>query len=230
MDKYEIAVLRVLLKNRDGIKISELVNGFPDDSTDFVLAAIESLRTLGYVCSNNFNEYLSLSREKRKEAISVVFPDYSPDASSHSIYPRKLKEKESSLPRSSIKSDDHVDLEDPHLFHTMLATITILGLTFVVLSSIFSQSNYISLNTLPQPQGQHEVYPAAIPLAPDQLHVIPQVEPREDGLVFFAMPPAVLENNNEPQSQGDVVMEHSFGEFSLIPQVEIIGNNLIESK
>lgn len=228
MDKYEIAILRVLLKNRESIKISELVNGFPDDSTDFVLAAIESLRSLGYVRSDDFGEYLSLSREKRKDAISVVYPDYSSDLNNNYGYLRKWEKKESSQrPTPGIKSYSHANWDDHHLFQTMLAGITILGVTFVVLSSVLSQSTYTSVNTLTQPPlGQQEVYPAAIPMVLDQPHVMPRGEPLEDGLVFFAMPPGMLENSNEPQSQRNLVVEHSFGEFSLIPRVEITDNNM----
>jgi hypothetical protein len=228
MDKYEIAILRVLLKNRDSIRISELVYGFPDNSTDFVFFAIESLKSLGYVRSDDFGEYLSLSREKREEAISVVYPDYSSDLNNNYLYSRKSEKKESSqrpTPRS--KSYSHADWGDSHLFQTMLAGITILGVSFVVLSSILSQSLYTSVNTMtPPPLGQQEVYLAAIPMLPDQPHVIPQGEPLEDSLVFFAMPPGMLENRNELQSQRNIVIEPSFEEFSLVPRVEIIDNNM----
>ncbi len=228
MDKYEIAVLRVLLKNRDGIKISELVNGFPDESTDFVFSAIESLRSLGYVRSDDSDEYLSLSREKRKEAISVVYPDYAFDLNNNRVYPRKSGKKESPhRPNPRIKPYRDGNWGDRHLVQTMLAGITILGVTFVVLSSVLLQSTHTSVNTLTQPPlGQQEVYPAAIPMVPDQPQVIPRGEPLEDDLVFFAMPPGMLENSNDPQSQRNIVREPSFEEFSFIPRVEIIDNNM----
>ncbi len=232
MDKYEIAVLRVLLKNRDGIKVSGLVDGFPDDSKDFILAAIESLQSSGYICSTKFGDCLSISREKRKEAIRVVYPDYSLDLSNNHVYPRKLVKKESSQPVRGNKSNNHSDMERHPLLQTMLVTITILGVTFVVISSVLSQSTYTSFNTLPPVQGHYEVYPAAVPLAVDHPHFIPQIEPMEDSLVFFALPPSMLQNNNEPQPllQDDVVIEYPFGEYPLTPQVKMVDNNLRASE
>jgi hypothetical protein len=47
-----------------------------------------------------------------------------------------------------------------------------------------------------------------------------------DSLVFFAMPPGMLDNSNEPQSQRNIVIEPSFEEFSLVPRVEIMDNNM----
>ncbi len=65
---YEIAVLRILVKKHHLMKVSNLVNGFPDNSGDNVLQAISKLHFLGYISVYDTPvQYISLSKDTRKE-------------------------------------------------------------------------------------------------------------------------------------------------------------------
>jgi hypothetical protein len=73
---YEIAVLRILVKKHHPMKVSNLVNGFPDNSGDNVLQAISKLHFLGYISVYDTPvQYISLSKDTRKEVLKIVNPD-----------------------------------------------------------------------------------------------------------------------------------------------------------
>ena len=68
MNIYEIAVLRILVKKLRPMKMSNLVNGFPDNSGDNVLQTISNLHFLGYISVYDAPvHYISLSKDTRKE-------------------------------------------------------------------------------------------------------------------------------------------------------------------
>ena len=58
------------------MKVSNLVNGFPDNSGDNVLQAISKLHFLGYISVYDTPvQYISLSKDTRKEVLKIVNPD-----------------------------------------------------------------------------------------------------------------------------------------------------------
>lgn len=77
MNTFEVAVLRVLIKRQQPLKLSTLVNGFPDDSEDNVLSAVASLKFQGYLVLDDYqpNGYVSINRERRKEILQIVDSD-----------------------------------------------------------------------------------------------------------------------------------------------------------
>lgn len=76
MNAYEIAVLRILVKKPHPMKVSDLVEGFPDNSEDSVLQAISRLHFLGYVSVYDTPiQSISLSRVTKKEVLKIVIPD-----------------------------------------------------------------------------------------------------------------------------------------------------------
>ena len=77
MNTFEVAVLRVLIKRQQPLKLSTLVSGFPDDSEDNVLSAVSSLKLQGYLVLDDYqpNGYLSINRERRKEILQIVDSD-----------------------------------------------------------------------------------------------------------------------------------------------------------
>ncbi len=105
MNTFEVAVLRVLIKRQQPLKLSTLVSGFPDDAEDNVLSAVSSLKLFGYLVLDDYqpNGYVSVNRERRKEILQIVDPDIrlgkfeSPD----------IKEKET-IPASGKKSPHEV--------------------------------------------------------------------------------------------------------------------------
>jgi hypothetical protein len=83
VNTFEVAVLRILIKRQQPIKLSALVSGFPDDCEDSVLSAISSLKLHGYIQIDDYqpNGYISIISERRKEVLQIVDSD---------IYPRNF--------------------------------------------------------------------------------------------------------------------------------------------
>jgi hypothetical protein len=77
VNTFEVAVLRVLIKRQQPLKLSTLVSGFPDDCEDSVLSAVSSLELHGYVLLDDYqpNGYVSINRERRKEVLHIVDSD-----------------------------------------------------------------------------------------------------------------------------------------------------------
>jgi hypothetical protein len=77
VNTFEVAVLRVLIKRQQPLKLSTLVSGFPDDSEDNVLSAVSSLKFQGYLVLDDYQPmgYVSINRERRKEILQIVDSD-----------------------------------------------------------------------------------------------------------------------------------------------------------
>src|SRR5919202_3556388 len=82
VNTFEFAVLRILIKRQQPLKLSTLVSGFPDDFEDNVLSAVSSLQLHGFVVLDDSqpNGDVSINRERRKEILQIVDSDiYSHD-------------------------------------------------------------------------------------------------------------------------------------------------------
>ena len=79
MNSFEVAILRILIKRQQPLKLSTLVSGFPDDCEDNVLSAVSSLKLHGYLVLDDYqpNGYVSINRERRKEILQIVDSDIS---------------------------------------------------------------------------------------------------------------------------------------------------------
>lgn len=68
--------MRILIKKQKPIPISCLIEGFPNDSEDFVLAAISNLFSLGYTSypDSSDNSSITYNKEKRKEILRIIDP------------------------------------------------------------------------------------------------------------------------------------------------------------
>jgi hypothetical protein len=77
VNTYEVAVLRVLIKRQQPLKLSALVNGFPDDCEDNVLSAVSGLKLQGYLVLDDYqpNGYVSINKARRKEILQIVDSD-----------------------------------------------------------------------------------------------------------------------------------------------------------
>jgi hypothetical protein len=80
VNAFEVAILRVLIKRQQPMKLSALVSGFPDDSEDSVFSAISSLKLHGYILLTDYQPdgYVSISRESRKEILRIIDPEICP--------------------------------------------------------------------------------------------------------------------------------------------------------
>jgi hypothetical protein len=92
VNTFEVAVLRVLIKRQQPLKLSTLVSGFPDDSEDNVLSAVANLKFQGYLVLDDYqpNGYVSINRERRKEILQIV----DSDIRLHKIQSPHVKEKD----------------------------------------------------------------------------------------------------------------------------------------
>jgi len=92
VNTYEIAILRILVKKQHPIKISTLVDGFPDHSEDNVLQAVSNLHFIGYVSISDFHssKYICLSNDMTKDVLKIVNPnlkkEYQVAQNSHSDF------------------------------------------------------------------------------------------------------------------------------------------------
>jgi hypothetical protein len=67
--------MRIAIKKHKPIPISHLIEGFPNNSGDFVLEAISNLFNLGYI-SYPYSEknHITYNKERRKEILRIVDP------------------------------------------------------------------------------------------------------------------------------------------------------------
>ena len=146
MNTFEVAVLRVLIKRQQPLKLSALVSGFPDDSEDNVLSAVSNLRLQGYLVLNDYqpNGYVSVNNARRKEILQIV------DLEIHSnkFESPPLKEKEDGISIPEKKSPRQVTAR--HQIVPGIRTIAFSALLIVGLVSAIG----ISLPTATSPDSE----------------------------------------------------------------------------
>ena len=152
MNTFEVAVLRVLIKRQQPLKLSALVNGFPDDSEDSVLSAVSSLRLQGYLVLDDYqpNGYISINKARRKEILQVVDSDiHSREFETPLV---KEKDDDSSISVPERKSPRQVAAR--HKIAPGIRTIAFSSLLIVGLVSAIG----ISLPTATSPESEFIVY------------------------------------------------------------------------
>lgn len=151
MNTFEVAVLRVLIKRQQPLKLSILVSGFPDDSEDDVLSAVSGLKLQGYLVLDDYqpNGYVSINNARRKEILQIV----DSDIHSYKFESLNLKEKGSSGTSSPTKkSDGQVTVR--HRIAPAIRTIAFSSLLIVGLASAIG----ISLPTATSPDSEFAAY------------------------------------------------------------------------
>src|SRR5215207_2216128 len=76
-NRFEMSIVRILAKKRDAVRISSLIEGFPDYYSEQVLLAISSLNYRGYILFSDINTpYIRvyLNEEKREEVLKIIDP------------------------------------------------------------------------------------------------------------------------------------------------------------
>ena len=136
MNTFEVAVLRILIKRQQPLKLSTLISGFPDDCEDSVLSAISSLKLHGYVMLDDYQPdgYVSINRDRRKEILQIV----GSDISSRNLEVRHTKENHSSIPIEEKKSFGQVIARDPisqRIRTIVISSLLIVGLVIALGSS-----------------------------------------------------------------------------------------------
>lgn len=132
MNTFEVAVLRVLIKRQQPLKLSTLVSGFPDDSEDNVLSAVSNLKFQGYLVLDDYqpNGYVSINRERRKEILQIV----DSDIRLHKFQSPHVKEKDG-VPIPGKKSPLQVTarhLNTPGIRAVAVSSLLIVGLVSAI--------------------------------------------------------------------------------------------------
>lgn len=76
-NKFEMSIIRILAKRREAVRISALIEGFPDYYLEQVLAAISSLNYRGYILFSNLNTphvRVYLNSDKMEEVLKIIDP------------------------------------------------------------------------------------------------------------------------------------------------------------
>jgi hypothetical protein len=76
-NRFEISIVRILAKKREAMRISSLVEGFPDYYLEEVLEAISSLNYQGYILFSDLNTHhprAYLNADKREEVLKLIDP------------------------------------------------------------------------------------------------------------------------------------------------------------
>jgi hypothetical protein len=96
VNTFEVAVLRILIKRQQPLKLSDLISGFPDDCEDSLLSAISSLKLHGYIMLDDYQPdgYVSINRDRRKEILLIV----DSDIYSHNLEVKHTMENHNSIP------------------------------------------------------------------------------------------------------------------------------------
>jgi hypothetical protein len=69
------------------MKVSNLVNGFPDNSEDNVLQAVSNLHFLGYISVyDSLPKHISLTKDMRKEVLKIVNPNPNRDSQTRQYF------------------------------------------------------------------------------------------------------------------------------------------------
>lgn len=134
------------------MKLSALVNGFPDDSEDNVLSAVSTLKLQGYLVVDDYqpNGYVSINKARRKEILQVVDSDiHSREFESPLV---KEKDDDSSISVPERKSPRQVAAR--HKIAPGIRTIAFSSLLIVGLVSAIG----ISLPTATSPESEFIAY------------------------------------------------------------------------
>ncbi len=155
MNTFEVAVLRILIKRQQPLKLSTLVSGFPDDCEDNVLSAVSSLKLHRYLVLDDYqpNGYVSINRERRKEILQII----DADISLHKSETPFLKDKNTTIPILGERSPHQITARyeiSPGIRAIAISSLLIVGLVSAI---------GISIPTTTSPDSEFVAYPEYTP-------------------------------------------------------------------
>ncbi len=154
MNTFEVAVLRILIKRQQPMKLSSLASGFPDEFEDNVFSAISSLKFQGYLLLDNYRPkgYVSINRERRKEILQIVNSDMH-------IFESQMSPAEEEKARIPFPTEERpLQVAARRLMTPGLRTVAVSSLLVVGLISAIG----ISLPTATSPDSDFVAYPGYI--------------------------------------------------------------------
>ena len=75
--RFEMSIVRILAKKKDAMRITSLIEGFPDYFLEEVLEAISSLNYRGYILFSDLNTThpcVYLNADKREKVLKIIDP------------------------------------------------------------------------------------------------------------------------------------------------------------
>ena len=171
MNNFEIAILRMLIKMQKPVSIPYLVEGFPNNSEDFVLWAIDNLLKSGFVSylDNQERNCIMYNKQKRKEILKIIdpLPDLGTERGQfYSIPERELKEQKPVLTADTKKGNDNnkkqlYRLQKNRLYVRIALTISVLSIgSVIILGSMTPTSSIYRHFGLLSAYYHHDYYPA----------------------------------------------------------------------
>ena len=154
MNTFEVAVLRVLVKRQQPLKLSALVNGFPDDCEDNVFSAVTSLKLQGYLVLDDYqpNGYVWLNKARRKEILHIVDSGIHPHGFESPLHVKEKDDDSSSLSTPAKKSPHQVTAR-----HRTLPGIRTIAFSSLLIVGLVSAIG-ISLPTATSPDSDLVAY------------------------------------------------------------------------
>jgi hypothetical protein len=154
VDIYEIAVLRILVKKHNPIKVSNLINGFPDNSEGYVLQAVSNLHFLGYIAMyDSLPQHISLTKDMRKEVLKIVNPNLNNDSQTKQyLSNRKIVNPNGATKADEIKNNRTINSRPVVVTRTIALAVIVISSVIVggasMLRYIPMANNQESVNSL----------------------------------------------------------------------------------
>ena len=146
MKSEEIAVLRILYKHKGLIKLSALIDGFPDESRSRIVDAVASLQLLSFINMSDCSSvlYVSINRQARRTVIELLESDSERFNANRILENHTSQNHPFQLKHAGTNSDNaYEDLKTPNcnfvwprLSHRVPKFGTILVCSFLVLGTI----------------------------------------------------------------------------------------------
>ena len=145
------------------MKVSNLVNGFPDNSCDNVLQPVSNLHFLGYISVyDSLPHYISLSKDMRKEVLQIVDPNLNNDSqtkqysSNEKVVNSKIVEN-----ANEIKNNKTINSKPVAIARTIAFAMILIGSVIVTGASLLVYTPTVNNQEPGSPLTYH---PAASPL------------------------------------------------------------------
>ncbi|MRN41135.1 MAG: hypothetical protein FIO02_08850 [Nitrosopumilales archaeon] len=139
------------------MKVSNLVNGFPDNSGDNVLQAVSNLHFLGYISVyDSLPHYISLSKDMRKEVLQIVDPNLNKDSqtkqysSNEKIVNSKVVEN-----ANEIKNNKTINSKPVAITRTIAFAIILIGSVIATGASLLVYTPMVNNQELGSPLIYH---------------------------------------------------------------------------
>ena len=191
MDIYEIAVLRILVKKRNPIKVSNLIDGFPDNSENNVLQAVSNLHFLGYIAVyDSLPQHISLTKDMRKEVLKIVTPNLNkPTQTKQYLSNTKIVNSNRVTNADEIKNNRTISSRPVVVTRTIALAVILIG---SVIAGGASMLGYVPMANNQEPGSSLVYHP--ITFSPTITRFQPlstSIPAQEAGLNSFAVTPTI---------------------------------------